>query len=186
MRTARATALCLMLALATAGCGQAADGGPQVASAQSGGATPTASAGAPDKPDEEAALKFAQCMRKEGITWWPDPQPGGRSTIKTPKGFDPKKLEKAQEACKEFAPNGGERPAPDPEMLEAARQMAKCMRENGVPNFPDPQPDGSIRLDTKKLGTGPGDPTFDKAEEKCQQYQPDGASQDRVEEARPA
>ncbi|XVV14070.1 hypothetical protein ACQP2X_06850 [Actinoplanes sp. CA-131856] len=173
----------LMLALAAAACaGAGADDGLGVATAQSGPATPTASASAPAAPDEDTALKHAQCMREEGITWWPDPKPGGRTTIKTPKGFDPKKLEKAMEACNKFAPNGGERPQPDAGMLELGRQMAKCMRENGVPNFPDPKPDGSIALDPKKLGTGPGEPTFDKAEKACAKYVPDGASTERVEE----
>ncbi|MEV4345702.1 hypothetical protein AB0J83_14625 [Actinoplanes sp. NPDC049596] len=187
MRTAKLLAVSLMLALVAAGCARAdADDGTGVATAQSGAATPGASPSAPATPDADMALKFAQCMRKEGITWWPDPNPGGRTTIKTPKGFDPKKLEQAQEACKEFAPNGGERPTPDPEMIELARQMAKCMRENGVPNFPDPKPDGSIQLDPKKLGTGPGEPTFDKAEKACAKYQPEGASLERHEEGQPA
>ena len=31
-------------------------------------------------------------------------------------------------------------------------KMAKCMRENGVPDFPDPQPDGGIQIDGDKLG----------------------------------
>ncbi|XVU26838.1 hypothetical protein ACQPZJ_07230 [Actinoplanes sp. CA-054009] len=170
----------LMLALASAACARADAGdGGGVATARSGGATPAPSASAPDVPDEEAALKHAQCMRQEGITWWPDPQPGGRTTIKTPKGFDPDKLDKAMEACKKFAPNGGMAPKPNAEMLEIGRQMAKCMRENGVPNFPDPKPDGSIAIDPKKLGTGPGEPTFDKAEKACAKYRPEGSSLER-------
>ncbi|MFF5084374.1 hypothetical protein ACFY36_45635 [Actinoplanes sp. NPDC000266] len=183
MRRAKLLTVGLILVLAPAACGRAAAGdGTGVATAQSGPATPTASPSAPAEPDEDTALKHAQCMREQGLTWWPDPKPGGRTTIKTPKGFDPEKMEKAEEACKEFAPNGGERPQPDAEMLELARQMAKCMRENGVPNFPDPQPDGSLQLDGKKLGTGPGDPTFDKAEKACSQYQPDGATHERRQE----
>ncbi|SNY30920.1 hypothetical protein [Paractinoplanes atraurantiacus] len=165
--------------MALAACAPAAGESPGVATAQSGGPAAQASSSAPAVPDEDMALKHAQCMRKEGVTWWPDPKPGGRTTIKTPKGFDPDKLEKAMEACKAFAPNGGERLKPDAEMLEQARQMAKCMRENGVPNFPDPKPDGSIAIDGRKLGTGPGDPTFDKAEKACEKYVPEGASTER-------
>jgi hypothetical protein len=57
-------------------------------------------------------------------------------------------------------------------MLEQMRQMAKCMRENGVPDFPDPSAEGGIRLDAGKLGAGPGDPVFDKAQQKCDKYMP--------------
>jgi hypothetical protein len=48
------------------------------------------------------------------------------------------------------------------------------MRENGVPNFPDPNPDGGIAIKGDELGTGPGDPTFDKAQEICSKNMPDG------------
>jgi hypothetical protein len=53
--------------------------------------------------------------------------------------------------------------------------MAKCMRANGVPNFPDPGPNGQLAIDSSKLGTGPGDPTWDKAEKACAEYRPEGA-----------
>lgn len=177
MRTGRIAALGLLLTLAAAGCAGDDDNGTKVASARTG-ATATASTApsAAAAADEDAALKFAQCMRANGMTWFPDPQPGGRMMIKTPKGLDPAKFEAAQQACKQYAPNGGERPAPDSEMLEQARQMAKCMRANGVPDFPDPQPDGSMRLDARELGSGPGDPAFDKAEQKCSQHMPGAVS----------
>jgi hypothetical protein len=181
MRTATVVAFGLMLTLASAGCARSDDDGPGVATAQNGPASASASPSAKASRDPDAPLKFAKCMREQGLTWFPDPKSGGGMAIKVPKGFDPKKLEAAHEACKQFAPGmDGDGPAQaDPEMLEKARQMAKCMRENGVPNFPDPQPNGGIRLDGDKLGTGPGDPTFDKAEEKCAKFMPnpDGGKQ---------
>jgi hypothetical protein len=53
---------------------------------------------------------------------------------------DMAKIDAAQEACREFAPFGGDgtAPAPDPEMEENMRKFAQCMRDNGVPDFPDP------------------------------------------------
>jgi hypothetical protein len=53
--------------------------------------------------------------------------------------------------------------------------MAKCMRENGVPDFPDPGPNGEMNLDGSKLDIGPGNPAFDKAEKACEKYMPNGA-----------
>jgi hypothetical protein len=172
MRTGKVVVVAALLALAS-GCGGSPADGNQVATARSG--TPTTGASsAPAESDEDAPLKFAQCMREHGMTWFPDPDPNGRTAIRTPKDMDPKKFEAAQEACRQFAPDGGDAGVPDPEAIEMARQMAKCMRANGVPDFPDPQPDGSIRLDRDKLGTGPGEEKFDRADEKCAQYRPEG------------
>ncbi len=42
------------------------------------------------------------------------------------------------------------------------------MRENGVPNFPDPQPDGRLLLNPNE-GVDPESPQFLAADEKCQQ-----------------
>ncbi|MGP4104709.1 hypothetical protein [Nonomuraea sp. KM90] len=45
--------------------------------------------------------------------------------------------------------------------------FAKCMRENGVPSFPDPGTGGAF-VKKDKSNT----PEFKKAEEACKQYQP--------------
>jgi hypothetical protein len=112
-------------------------------------------------------------MRAHGITWFPDPDASGHLQIRTPKGSDPGKMTAAQQACAAYAPDGG--PAdhkPTAAETEQMRQLSKCMRAHGVPNFPDPSPDGGISIDSSKLGTGPGDPTFDKAQKLCDQYLP--------------
>lgn len=173
MRTAKVLVLGLMLTLASAGCGRTSDDGTGVASAQNGTATASTAPSATASRDPDAPLKFAKCMREQGLTWFPDPEANGRMAVRIPKGVDPKKMEAAQQACKQYAPGMDGDAQPDPEMLEKMRQMAKCMRENGVPNFPDPNPNGSIALDGDKIGTGPGDPTFDKAEQKCSKFMPE-------------
>lgn len=173
-RTAAAT-LAVLLALVPAACARGSKNDPQVASARNATATASPSASASEDPD--APLKFAQCMREHGMTWFPDPSSGGGTTVNIPKGTDPAKMEAAQEACKKYMPDGGAPHKPSAEDLQRTRAMAKCMRENGVPNFPDPEPDGSIRIDGGKLGSGPGDPTFDKAQKLCSKYLPQGAQQ---------
>lgn len=160
--------IAVALALTAAGCAHQSQSDPQVASAGNKTAAPSTSASADP-------LKFSQCMREQGLPWFPDPV-DGRLSIMVPKGTDPKKMEAAQEACKQWAPDGGQPHKPSPEELQAARDMAKCMRANGVPNFPDPQSDGSIRIDGKKVGMGPGDPAFDKAQKACDKYMPKGAT----------
>jgi hypothetical protein len=173
MRTRTVAALALMLALPLAGCAQAASNDPQVASADQGARTASASPSPSQSDDPDAPLKFSRCMREHGLPWFPDPS-DGKMEVAIPKGTDPKKVDAAQEACKKFMPDGGAARKPSAEELQQARDMAKCMRENGVPNFPDPNPDGGIAIDSQKLGTGPGDPTFDKAEKACSQYAPKG------------
>jgi hypothetical protein len=173
MRTRTVAALTLLLALGPAGCARTGDEGTGVATARSGGATPGASPSASASSDPDAPLKFARCMREHGLTWFPDPSKGG-TTIRIPDGTDPKKMKAAQEACKQFR-DGGTIDKPPAADIEAMRQVAKCMRENGVPKFPDPQPDGGLAVDGAKIGMGPGDPTFDKADKICSKYQPKGA-----------
>jgi hypothetical protein len=115
-------------------------------------------------------------MREHGLSWFPDPAADGTLQVQTPADADQNKIKKAEEACKTLLPAGDKKDRTSPEEIERARQMAKCMRENGVPNFPDPGPDGEVSIDAGKVGMGPGDPAFDKAEKACAQYLPPGAS----------
>ena len=179
----RTVPLVLMLVLAAAGCG-GGDSGDGVATA--GGRTPAAAATSA-AAGEGDGLKFAQCMRENGLPWFEDPEPGARGVrISIPQGADKAKVDAAMAACRQHLPNGGEPPEMDAASIEQARQLSKCMRANGVPNFPDPQPDGGMVIDGRKLGTGPGEPAFDAAEKKCAQFQPgprdgDGPATDRTE-----
>jgi hypothetical protein len=176
MRTRTVAVLALALALGPAACARNGAKDPQVASAQTAEPKASASASAAPADDPDAPLKFARCMREHGIGWFPDPN-NGHSSIMIPKGQDRAKFDAAQEACKQYMPGGGERHKPSAEELEAARNMAKCMRANGIPNFPDPNPDGGISIDGGKLGIGPNDPVWKKAEKACEQYVPKGRVQ---------
>ena len=84
---------------------------------------------------------------------------------------DREKLEAAHQKCKHLMPDGGDLPKPDPAQVESMRQFAKCMRANGVPNFPDPEPDGKIKIQSF-AGVDRDDPAFRAALEKCRQYRP--------------
>jgi hypothetical protein len=170
-------ALAMLAVLTVAGCaGRDKDEGGGIATAN-GGATPTASAstgvGNGKSDDKDAPIKFSQCMREHGLPWFPDPDPGsGGLKMKIPKGQDNAKVDAAMEACKKLVPNGGEPPKLDAAAIEQSRRMAKCMRENGVPNFPDPDANGQIRVDGNKLGIDPENPTFAAADKVCQKYRP--------------
>lgn len=99
------------------------------------------------------AVKFAQCMRSNGMTNYADPSSNGR-----PQSIDPNSAAflTAYEACRKYAPNGhGGPPAPSVAQLRFALAFAQCMRAHGFSRFPDPlgtAPDPSQHEFT--LGTG--------------------------------
>jgi len=173
MRVRTALVLGLLLVLGSAGCAKP-DKDDGVATAN-GTAKPSASASASTRrdpqQDQEAMLAFAKCMREHGIPMDDPEVDGGGVSIMMPEGTEKAKVDAAQKECKKFMPNGGEPPKLDPAELEQQRKFAQCMRDNGVPKFPDPSEDGGgIMLNGDDLD--PKSETFKKAETACSQYQP--------------
>ncbi|RZS37755.1 hypothetical protein EV193_105313 [Herbihabitans rhizosphaerae] len=142
----------------------------------------TTAAPASDKGD---GIKFARCMRDQGINM-PDPTSGGdrEFSVSLPDGVDPDKADAATKNCKQYMPNGGEPRKLDPQTVEQMRKMARCMRDNGVPDFPDPKPDGGPQVERNGNGSNsngsggvdPEDPKFQAAERVCAQFRPTGAA----------
>jgi hypothetical protein len=171
----RTTLIALALPLLVlAGC--AGGTTPQVASAAGTGApvAPAASEGpAPAEDLQERALQFAQCMRDHGVDM-PDPQFDGDRVGITIGGApgDQAKIEEAQQACEQYAPGiGGGGGELDPETAEQMRAYAQCMRDNGVPEFPDP---GSGGLQVRVGGPDGLDPeAMEAAEEACRDLRPE-------------
>lgn len=129
----------------------------------------------------DAALKFAQCMREHGVDM-PDPGTGGRQRLRVGPGEDitPEEMEEAQKACEEYRqdiepPELSEEQ--QQEFREAALAHARCMREHGIENFPDPtfgeNGEAQIRID-KGSGIDPEDEDLREAQEACQDEMPDG------------
>jgi len=54
---------------------------------------------------------------------------------------------------------------------QAVIAFAACMRSNGVPNFPDPNPSGGFHVGA---GMNPSSPAFRAAQAKCQKLLPGG------------
>lgn len=59
-----------------------------------------------------------------------------------------------------------------------------CMRKNGVPNFPDPDSEGNIRITGGKTANGrkfkfdPNSPQFGSAQQACRRFRPNGGKSD--------
>lgn len=145
------------------GCGDDG-GGSGVASA--GGAEVSASRSV---SPEDAQLKFAQCMRDNGVDV-PDPGSEGAKSRRLGEGVEPKKLEAALEKCQSWLQAGGRFPdLKDPEVRDQYVEFAQCMREHGV-NIPDPGPNGEFRLPEGDIDRN----ALEKAREKCGDKLPGG------------
>jgi hypothetical protein len=120
--------------------------------------------------DQEQAREFAQCMRDNGVPEFPDPDADGRFSEGEHDPDDPA-LRAAQEKCRDLAPGGEHEDTGDPAFVEQMREFSQCIRDNGVPDFPDPDADGRLR------GRGheqQDDPTFRAAMETCREKLPGG------------
>ncbi|MFD0887982.1 hypothetical protein ACFQ08_25865 [Streptosporangium algeriense] len=157
------------LPLFLAGCGSGDGGGADVASVSGGTGNKTAASAPPSADSREMALKFAQCMRENGVDM-PDPDSSGKMVMKFDKDTPREKVEAAQEACRQYAPSGRQRARNDPKVTENLRKLAQCMRDNGVEAYPDPE-GGMMRI-TQEAGE---DPDFKAAEEKCKQESADAS-----------
>jgi hypothetical protein len=176
MRIRTGLVLCLLLTLGVAGCG-GSNGDDGIATAGTS-ATPTSSAGAGKGTNQDTALKYSTCMRDNGVPKFPDPDVNGGLGVDLEKlGVSKEKVDAASDKCKQYLPNGGEPQKLDPEKLELVRQHSKCMRENGVPNFPDPDDNGGISLDPTKLGMDPVGPQVKAAEKACEKYLGSGSGE---------
>jgi len=173
-RTLLALAAALLL---LSGCAGEKDGGEGVATAGDGKAS--ASTGTDNEGDIAAqTAKFAQCMRDNGIDM-PDPKVDGdgRVSFGMPEGggeaANREKMQAAHEKCKQHLPNGGEPPKLSEEDLEKMRKFSQCMRENGYPDFPDPEPEGGIRIEGgPNSDMDPESQKWKDAHAKCEQYMP--------------
>ena len=113
---------------------------------------------------DDSALAYAQCMRDNGYTEFPDPTPDGDLRIQiTPESEA--RFRAAGAACQHLAPEGFRDEGVTPEELDALIKLSQCVRENGVPEFPDPNSDG--RYDLSGVSTGPGDKRIEAAMDAC-------------------
>lgn len=103
----------------------------------------------------DAAEKFSQCMRKNGVSGFPDPDASGSITIDqvangTSVDTDSSAFTQALHACKSLEPVGFTGTARTPEQQAAALKFAQCVRNHGVSDFPDPAADAPM-IDTNLI-----------------------------------
>jgi hypothetical protein len=106
--------------------------------------------------NRDKAVKFAECMRDNGVSEFPDPDASGGLTIDgvlNGSSLDPSApaWKEAIGACKDLEPPGftGDHEVSAAEQ-ETRLEFAQCMRENGVEDFPDPAK-GEPLVDTNRI-----------------------------------
>jgi len=147
LRPLAGLAMVAIVALTSAGCGMGG-GGDTTSSAT----TPVGSSAA---NAHGKAVKFAECMRDNGVSAFPDPDASGRLTIDgvvNGSSVDPSSAtwKHAIAVCKHLEPSGFTGSKATPQQMRARLAFAQCVRDNGVKDFPDPTRDGPL-VDTNRI-----------------------------------
>ena len=123
------------------------------------------------------AVKFAECMRANGVAAFPDPDASGAMTIDAVANgssvdTSSAAFKQAVSACKDLEPSGFTGHQRSAQEQEAALEFAQCIRDNGVRDFPDPAKDEPL-VDTNRIpsaATPGGMSILQAAMQKCGQY----------------
>jgi hypothetical protein len=148
-RPLAALALIALTAVLISACGASAPAG--TGSGGAGNLTTTAHA---------KAVKFAECIRSNGVSVFPDPNASGQFAYGIPSQsspLDPSSAawQHAISACKTLEPPNFIPTHFTPEQQSARLKFAQCVRANGVPDFPDPAGTGPL-IDVTNGSSIPG------------------------------
>jgi hypothetical protein len=174
------TAGIVLLVAACGGGGSSADpgGSPSTAdsSARSGGSS---NAGGSTQAQQD--LAFAQCMRTDGVTDFPDPDSHGQFGTISAQMEDSPQFGTGFNACKHLLPDGGVSKAQQdgPQLLK----FAQCMHAHGVPSYPEPGPVNPYSVlgpntavnSLKVAGVNPNSPVVQAAVQTCERLNPVGS-----------
>jgi hypothetical protein len=160
LRPLAALALVALVSMISAGCGSDASSETGTASSSDAGVNRKAT-------DQDQAVKFAECMRANGVPDFPDANAKGQFVYGV--SVSPAVWTKAVDACKDLQPPGTLSAKRSPKQQSASLRFAQCIRENGVKDFPDPA-NGEPLVNTYEIPSAnrPGGMTIlNAAMEKC-------------------
>jgi hypothetical protein len=141
-RAALAALICGLGALA-AGCGSKSPSTTTGQAAQGG-----------SNPDVTAAYAYARCMRTHGVPSFADPKvhiSGNHGSVAfavNPSETGSPKFKTAQKACNSILPAPGSTQPEDQAHKQVLLAFARCLRAHGLQDFPDPDVQGNLRLQT--------------------------------------
>jgi hypothetical protein len=123
-------------------------------------------------------LTFTQCMRSHGLPDFPDPNANGHGFGNQQQQQQEESnphLETAYNDCRHLLPSApsssGNKVIPSQAQLV---RFSQCMRSHGVPDYPDPNPDVSLRTELAQLGINPDSPPFQATLRTCDRLVPLG------------
>lgn len=122
------------------------------------------------------AREYAQCMRDHGIANFPDPTVsdgnisyGTDDSIKGALGAHPEAVAACKSIQDRISQAGGKNWRPTAADMQKLLQFAKCVREHGVPEWPDPDADGKFTIPPKLEDENPETRIY-PAHRACKQY----------------
>jgi hypothetical protein len=138
------------------------------ASGGSAGATTTTSG---QQAAAAVLREFVRCARANGMPTLPDLRLDSNGQVSIPPGTPdpPKSVERACRSFLERLPASA-RSDVAPADMQALLGFARCMREHGMADFPDPQADGRFPLPPSLRGGKT--PSFLRATQACRQLNP--------------
>jgi hypothetical protein len=140
-RALRPLATFATVALISAGCGSTAP-------SETGTPSGTRTGGDAKATGQNQAVKFAECVRNNGVSDFPDPNAKGEFEYGV--SVSVTVWTKAVNACKDLQPPGSLSSKRTPKQQTESLRFAECIRENGVKDFPDPV-NGEPLVNTYKI-----------------------------------
>jgi hypothetical protein len=171
-RTGAVAAVVVGAAVALAGCGGSSTTSSSSPTSGSAGGSNVSQTASSNKLAE-----FSQCMRAHGVSDFPDPV-NGDLNLRVSKGSDldpgSPAFKSALASCKSLEPAGfasgsGQSTGQQSQLVK----FSQCMRKNGVSNFPDPQPNGTMLMSGGQID--PNSPQYQQAMQACRSLLPPGA-----------
>jgi len=161
------TAVLLIAAASATACG-ASPSSPGIANLGTSSASPTSSSAG-----QGSALAYSQCMRAHGISDFPDPDSDGSISLNAEAGSDlspsNSAFQAANNACKSLKPAVQQQQKQA--VATAALNYAKCMRQHGISDYPDPRPDGSLEVGASSgSDLDPANPQFQRVNSACKHF----------------
>ncbi len=111
-------------------------------------------------------------MRAHGVHDFPDPDSSGNFDLSGGGDLNPTDptYQAGAQACRSLGSAGkGSEPTLSPEQIAATVEFAKCMRNHGITNYPDPDSGGHIP-GIRHFSVDPDSSQFEAAESACEHY----------------
>jgi len=156
-----------------------------VALAACGSTGPSSAQTSTNATNAALLVKYSACLRSHGVPNFPDPSTSQRGdnsfgvdgyNFNLPANLNTQSpaYQSAEKACQGLIGLGGGGSARSRAIVAKARQaalaQARCMREHGVPNFPDPTVSSigaAIVQRSGGAGVNPRSPAFQQAQKVC-------------------